>query len=428
MISALSSPTASNAPLGGPSVPPGSSRRTEEWIVVGGAVLVVAVLLVALAATGVLPILPRHSGGPTTFQSAEGAANLVAQGFQGQAWTLVVAEGIGLNHTYATPPISGTAGTGCSVMNLGADPSGNVSFPPTVGSVGSGAASAWLLIYRGSANGILLVTVLDGYASLYAWVYGTCAAVLGFFSPIPSGVLDSDRVAVIVNAAGGSAFLSAHPNAEASWVLSEPSLGPFGTVAPSWQVAYGYCGTEPGNLTGGMQFDARVGALNGSVLNTSQSWVAGCDPNGPIIPGLSGPPPVPTRIPLVAALALGTPTETAAGSRYWYNFTVQSAAGPLRYQDLSFSVMTPTGQAVVVPGPTVLVTQLTGCSSASYDWTTATWGSPTAGPPCPGTTGGAVQVSAGASIALSDLASLNGDFLLVHGQYNYFGTITVSIP
>ncbi|HTT35144.1 MAG TPA: archaellin/type IV pilin N-terminal domain-containing protein [Thermoplasmata archaeon] len=134
---------------------------------------------------------------------------------------------------------------------------------------------------------------------------------------------------------------------------------------------------------------------------------------------ISGLTKGPGNTPLGTALAVSPPNEGQGGTKYWYNFTIQSASGGLILNNLAFQVKTSSGAVVTPAGlTTVTVSGLSGSTVASYTYATAVWAS-----------GGTLAVSNQQTIIFgSTTSNLSGDTLVILGSGSFSGSISISIP
>jgi hypothetical protein len=122
-------------------------------------------------------------------------------------------------------------------------------------------------------------------------------------------------------------------------------------------------------------------------------------------------------------LAIETPTESTTGGNHLYNFSVESAGGGITWNDVTFFILTSTGDGVATTGPgwNLTILSFLGHHIAFYalgpgvaDWIS----------------GGNLAVSSQQSIQLTSPASLSlvGDVLELVGSGSFQGSIDVAIP
>lgn len=312
------------------------AARPRRFVITLAIGLVTASLFLGLGYAGVAPwstALPGyHASGSSTsvgisFGTARGLADPVAAGTTGGSWSLVTASGIATPVGFTIPPPpSGNATpypSPCPYGTTGSGPSSSIIIPAYSGYVGAGLAPAWLFEYTSATPAILIVTVLNGQASVYGEISaGGCGYGFGYggIQPIGSHVVDSTIVASAANAWGGSAFLANVTSAAGLYSISggmtfpvvyngPPINGTNGTPPPpypipvnytipaSWQVSYTSClPWSPAGMTKAGSFFASLDATNGTLRSVSAYlWDQACY-GGPISSGPPGavsmPPPM----------------------------------------------------------------------------------------------------------------------------------------
>ena len=391
------------------------SGRTPLYAA-AGVVAVIIVLLLILAATGVLPFFTSGSGnGPRSFSQARSEAQAAANGYSGGPWTLGAAVEAVPSATISIPfnatvgGMNATAPTGCAFTQLAR---GNVTISGSQ-NVSGGTSNEWLFLFKSTASSALFVSDNDGTVQLVGTLTGSlCATALGAIAAIPSAVVDSTTAAATVGAAGGYAFLRAHPEANAT-VEAFGGISFFGATVPAqWTFLYSTCAINLGGATAslfsGEQFSANVSLTTGQLLGTQTSSCGVANVVG------GGPPP------LGAELALRAPTETSAGNWHWYNFSVVSATSTIPCSALQFSVQNSAGATVALSAATVAVRGISGTTLASYSMSSGVW-----------TFGGSTLVTNADEIDLQTTTDLTaaGDLLIVQGvPPTANGAITVYIP
>jgi hypothetical protein len=214
-------------------------------------------------------------------------------------WLLLAAVGLALaNET--TLPINLTTGNNCTIRSLSGPIPSSLSLPSFHGNFTNGLAPAWDLEYGQSASASLLeVLVVGGVAKLVVELSGTgCIGVNTFFEPLPSNVVDSPIAVAAAAAAGGEAFLQAHPTgvSEEMALLSFNSSG--SRSGPEWAVSYSTCSPfliGTGSGAPGATFDAAVNATTGAVLPGTPTTLSCGGPPPPAI-GNALQPGIPTLI------------------------------------------------------------------------------------------------------------------------------------
>ena len=260
----------------------------------------VAIVVLGLALVGDLPGFGPSGppAGPVPYSEARTAALDRATSQFGGGWSVLFAGALNGHGTTSTAAFESAVGVGgCAVTGLGVYATSNLTLPGRSSGFGSGNSPAWLFLLRNGSNGGLLVAVIDGAASAVASIGGpTCTTALGLLGTIPSSAIDSTTVLATADSAGGTAFLTAHPDANVTFVLrGGVSLFGFGTGS-TWSVLYSGCGSSaiPGSTA--VAFNATINATLGTVVATS-SANALC----------TGAPP----IPLVTPAATGSETVPA---------------------------------------------------------------------------------------------------------------------
>lgn len=398
--------------------PPSPRSRTPIYAAAGGVAVVVVILLV-LAATGALPWFDSGSGdGPRSFNQARAESQPVANGYAGGPWTLRAAVEAVPGATM-TIPINATIGgsnstlggtSGCTFNPLSA---GSVTIPGSQ-NVSGGTSNEWVFLYTNTAGSALFVSDDAGTVQLVGTLSGSvCGTVFTDLSPIPSTVVDSTAAAATVGAAGGYAFLRAHPDANATAeVIGGLSFLGIAEIPGEWLFSYSTCPINLGGSTdltaSGEQFTANVSLTTGQLLGSQTS---AC---GAVSTGGGGP------TPLGSALTLGSPSDASAGASHWYNFTVEAAANSLPYDGVQFSVQNPAGGTVSLAAASVSAVRVAGGVVATFSLETGTWVS-----------GGYDLFEAGDLLSLQTTTALAGldDTLIVTGVPPYAsGTLAISIP
>lgn len=383
-------------------------------------VVVVVVVVLALLLTGVIPGLshsgPSSSGNPSaeTFSQSEAAANGAASGYHGGGYSPVYA--VGFSSTIAVPiPVgelsSSLTGGACAFTAISSTSSVTV---PASGNLSQGTAADWLFLMH-NTSGILVVIVVGGSASLLGTLGGssTCTSAFGEIGAIPSTMVDSSTASLALDTRGGYAFLHAHSTA----IASEIAIGPIGgLVAAEWTIEYAACDPTSATTTTGLSIEATIGATGAvqTVANATSSCGFSTGSTGPGSTGSGGA--------LASDLALATPREASVGANYWYNFSVQSAAGGLTWGDLILVVETASGGYVAItgaPGGLVSVDGLSGTAVATYSVNQTSWAS-----------GGSTAVSNTQLIVLQCTNDLEaqGDTFVAVGTGAISGLVSVGIP
>ncbi len=295
-----SGPAAADAPR-----PPTGRRGRRRAALVAAATVVAAVAVIAgLYAGGLLPLGRPGNHAPTfapTFQGAASAGQPTANAAPGGPWQPAIGVALRLPDSITVPPANFTqylgafgGSTGCRV-SLDPELAGDVQVQGTPASAGAGASAFWVVVYVNGTGGALGVMVNGGVAAPLLSLGGnaTCRATLRYLVPFPSGAPDSPAVVDSANAAGGRAFLVAHPNATQVFLGISVVL-----LLPTWEVVYTTCSLTLAANTTGSQYNATV---SGTTVQTHANGTATCSlptnttlPGGlrPVVPPPAlGPPP-----------------------------------------------------------------------------------------------------------------------------------------
>lgn len=255
--------------------------------------MAVALLVGGLVATGVVPLLKGPASPPPfapTFQGAASEGQPTANSVPGGPWgaALGLASRVPISLTVPTGNLTGVKGVdGCNAT-LTSDLPKDVVVQATPTSAGAGASAFWVVLYVNDSGGAVGIMVNGGVSSELFTLEGTsCAKLTNYLAPFPSGSPDSPTIVRVVNAAGGSAFLAAHPNATEVIVGASVVI-----IQPVWEVVYTTCTLSPIANTSGSEFNATV--VGTTVENHSA---------GPVSCSL----PAGTTLPTLAALLPGAP-------------------------------------------------------------------------------------------------------------------------
>lgn len=240
-------------------------------------VVAVVVVVAVLDLTGTYPFGSQSSPGPgpdPTFDGAVAEAQPAANSLAGGPWQASYGAAVRLSSLLEIEPGSFTgilSDFGCNVSVLPSAPT-ELVVQPTPASAGSGASGFWLVGFQNASGEGLGVVVDDGVSTpIYSVTPAECPKVSTSLLPFPTGSPDSSAVIGTVNAAGGSAFLAAHPNAT---VL----MAGFGGIAyifsaPSWFVTYNSCPVAIVANESGFEFNASV---QGTALASHTSGPVSC--------------------------------------------------------------------------------------------------------------------------------------------------------
>lgn len=404
------------APPGSPgwsAAPPKKSRMPLVLAVV--VVVVIVVVVLALALAGVIPGLGHSNNsnsGSGTFSQSMSAAQSAANG-QGSGYEPIYADGFASSLAVSLPLSvleSALTGGGCTFTAISTIASFTVS---ASGNISQGNSADWLFFMH-NASELLIIVVVAGSATVLGSLSGaTCSSNFSAVQPIPSTVVDSPTVALALDQRGGYAFLHAHsPVIATAFILGPISVGGF-TEAASWQAGYSAC--NPGVAgSSGAEITASLNAETGTVTAVSNTTVScGFSTGAPGGPGGGSGGGT-----LASDLAMSSPHEQSAGPNYWYNFSINAAAGGLTWGDLFLGVESSGGQYVPITG-SVIVLSITGTTVASFSFSSDMW-----------TSGGSVTVNNQQTVSLESSTDLSsqGDSLVVVGVGSVSGAITVLIP
>lgn len=373
----------------------------------------IVVVLLILAATGALPWFNSGSGGgPRSFSQARSESQPAANAYSGGPWTLGAAVAAVPGATMSIP-FNATVGTntsltsGCSLTQLA---KGNLTIAGSQ-NISGGSSNEWVFLFKNTAGSALFVSDNDGKVQLVGTLSGSvCGSAFSALNPIPSTVTDSTTAAATVGAAGGYAFLRAHPQANAT-IEAIGGISFFGINVPAqWLFVYSTCAINLGGATtagvGGAEFTANVSLVTGQLLGTQTASCGGSPVSGPT--------------PLGSELVLAPPAEASAGPSYWYNFSVQAASNGLPFAGISLGFQTSTGAPVTLAAASIMVINPSGITIATYSVATNVW-----------TSGGSGIIQTGDQLVVRTTTNLAGmgDRMTVYGVGPYAsGSIGVSIP
>jgi hypothetical protein len=330
--------------------------------------IVVAVALLAFLGLLQLGSLGGASGSGTavSFDSAQSTAFRVAPP---GPWVLIDAEGFDLATGVTLPlNLSGLQAENCTITSLTGPLPSSLALPSFSGNLSSGLAPAWLLDLAQPSHGAeLAVAVIGGTATFAVEISGgQCATGVSSLVGVTTPVVDSPVAAQAAAAAGGTAFLSAHP----SGVSVDMSL--IGLAAqvnstpypPEWGVYYTTCPflTNSSSQATGSEFSVGVNATTGVVVPGS-AFTGTCGP-------VSTPPPIGTNLAFGAAsLGVGPGTGGTLASQgctsgdYCYTVPIAGVTNGVTPSDFDLEVIQPNDQvlssvvgfAIVEPSSQVLV-------------------------------------------------------------------------
>jgi hypothetical protein len=253
----------------------------------------IAVVVVALAATGVLHLGATSNSNPAdeTFAQAQSVAQSQSSSVAGGPWYAFAGVAI-VSRAAVLEPVTNVsadlAAVGCTATWIGGVPA-NVAIPATPASVATGAAAYWAFALKNASNGILLETITSGVADSVATLGGTnCTTAASYFDSFGSGMQDSPAVIEAADAAGGASFLAAYPNATQAWAVSGGATFSVITTSPEWLVEYTSCALPVAATEHGAIFNATVGGTSGVVTAHSNGTVD-CALTAAVAPTLAAP-------------------------------------------------------------------------------------------------------------------------------------------
>jgi len=182
----------------------------------------------------------------------------------------------------ATENLSSSKSSGCNIT-LFPGASNPITLPSGPANQTGGTATSWLFLYRNAAEGLLVVTVLDGKASALATIAAgqSCSTVFGLLNVIPSNVIDSSVAAADVKS-DAATFLAAHPDVTSRYGL----IGGLSFLGlregAEWEVNYTSCAVDASPGTTGASFNATVNATSGAVIYQHTLGLVDCSSTGAI--------------------------------------------------------------------------------------------------------------------------------------------------
>jgi hypothetical protein len=257
-------------------------------------VVIAVVAVAALAAAGVLR-LGTSSSGPAadeTFSQALGRAQSESSSTSGGPWTAVAGAAV-LTTVAVSEPASNLTNSkqfaDCTVTWTGSLPS-VLTVPATPAGAATGTSAYWFFVLKNGTNALEVESVSEGAVTPLITVYGgECSVLATDLDAFPGGMPDSPAVIAAVNAAGGSAFLSAHANATQLWGV-DGGVTVYGiTIEPEWTIAYTTCSATASSSQAGAVFNASVNGLTAAVTSHNTSAAASCGTSGVTGPSLTAP-------------------------------------------------------------------------------------------------------------------------------------------
>ena len=398
--SAAPAPGPASAP---PATPPPNPLKgpNRTLLIVGAVVAVVVVVLLVLVF--LVPSSPSSSGGgpstAETYSQALPGATSAVSGFGGGGWALVLSVGF-VTNTTTTLPVNETSilADGCNLTTVSS--ATTITIPGSSVNRSAGTSPAWEFAYRNASDGIALVDVTSGTASVLGTISGSCTSLFGFLSVVPANVIDSSTAAAAVEPAA-SAFLRANPSAGAEFALVGGVS--FGTesVGPEWEVAYSTCPVSPTASGTGTEFNATVNGLTGEVLYSATNTI-----------DCGSSTTTPTTYPLGTAVSFSSVSSQSSPPYTNYTFAVEAAGDGVTWDNLTAQVQ--SDGIEVTSGWTLSAVSLSDTPIATYDPATSTWSAE-----------GIQPIFAGNSLLLSATSNLSGDTLILSGLGEFTGSITL---
>lgn len=230
-------------------------------------VVLAGLIVLSLALVGIIPLFPSSSskGSVLTYDQALPLANGAAQGASGGSWALI--EGDGINSlTSVSENLSSAHTTGCNLTIQNGE-SETVTLPVGTPNATGGSATSWLFLYRNAAEEVLMVTVLDGSASVLATIAAgqSCSTVFALLNVVPSDVIDSASAAADIQGIAAT-FLAGHTGITSKYAV----VGGINFLGvhegARWSLNYSTCPEEAPTGTTGASFNATVNATSGAVI------------------------------------------------------------------------------------------------------------------------------------------------------------------
>lgn len=340
-------PEVSSAPLPRPG---GTSRKMGFTVVIAvAAVLLLVLSLVFLGSSG-------SSGGGSTPVPFSSARNAVPQPSPPGDWQLVAAAGLNLANA-TTLETNLSAVQNCTVTPIVGRLPSSITIPSFQGNLSTGESPEWVFDYVQPSTGAELEAIVTGGAADFVYELsgsGCTSTDAASIHGISNDIVDSPAAASAVSAAGGEAFLRAHPTGVSEeMVIINPSFSGLGAVSPEWLFLYSTC---PLPLNGsisspsGYTFDAAVNATTGVVI-----------PESPVNGTCGGTPSMMETIG--SALQLGAATliqgpgsggtiasQGCASGDYCYEVPIKAASENVTPGDFELEVTNATGSEVPVAG------------------------------------------------------------------------------
>jgi hypothetical protein len=252
------------------------------------AVVVLAVLGVVLLGKGGPGL--GGTAGSVAYSEAVSAANQQANSIAGGPWTLVAVAGVDLAQA-SEAASNGSLGSGCTYTSTGGGIVSTALFVPGFhGSLSSGVAPFWgMIYYQNVSHEVLIVDVQNGSAHALVIASGSCTTYFGALTAIEGSLVDSSVAAANSWGQGGSDFVAQYPN-----VAFNLEMGLLGggkacglAAGPCWLIQYTPCNPLSASGPSGSQptFAALLNATTGHVVVMSSSTTT-CGSGVPLSPGV----------------------------------------------------------------------------------------------------------------------------------------------
>jgi hypothetical protein len=246
-----SGPVASSAPSApalapppAPISPPPAARKRHLFLVIG-AVLVVAVLLLAALTLGLFGGKPASSssgpmGTAIDYDAAFARAGPEALTAPGGPWTIVGAEGVATTSGFSGANAGTFIGGACTVTPATGAPA-VLTFLGTPSNATSGEAAQWFFFSTSASGSVVLMIGVNASAAVPV-DYGTggsCLSTFGALAPINGSVeIDSIVAVQTFDSDGGASWAQNHTVLTRTFVL-------VGTSSDGglflWDVSYSTC-------------------------------------------------------------------------------------------------------------------------------------------------------------------------------------------
>jgi len=256
----------------GASKRPAPPSRASRRVLTGVLSIVVAVVVAIAFVTLNFGLLEAPSGGV----SAGAASFAVARSIGNAAASILGTWGLTHASAYAVanatplvlnPPFPGP---NCNLRSITGPIPSSVTLSPFSGDFLSGVATDWLLNYQDAVTNASLVVIIAGTEIVVEYDYigaGCFVPPNPTLSEIPAQVGDSGAAASAMGAAGGRAWLEAHPTRVSLEFGLNVNLNLTGVPVVWWQFLLTTCPLTPSGMNAGATFVASVLATSEQVFN-----------------------------------------------------------------------------------------------------------------------------------------------------------------